>query len=136
MKSLQCDFIECSEPSLYFVRLEDAIRPLSLPIKLNGAEVKVCRDHSTKIKDEYMKAKEKSIVRTEFYKVKKVLERIPFVVIKDDKIVLECQRCNMQWIPDNFEHLPQLCSKCRNKYWQTKRTVFHAGNFGGAANPK
>ncbi len=42
------------------------------------------------------------------------------VLIKGNR----CSRCGYEWVPRDFEDVPETCPKCRSPYWSKKKVRF------------
>lgn len=39
----------------------------------------------------------------------------------------KCGRCGYEWVPRDFEEIPETCPKCRSPYWNKKRVKQYKG---------
>jgi len=39
-----------------------------------------------------------------------------------------CECCEHQWVPCNKDEKPLVCPKCKNPYWNKRRTTGGAGS--------
>ena len=143
MDNIRCDYIECNNLASHYLRLKQVIGPLlgSLTSSLLNTDVttKICKYHKGLIQLKYETARERSIVREQFYDPKKLFEKIPFIIDKGPHHLLECQRCFCQWAPTSFDpnqsyygKLPSKCKYGNHSSWQNvkrREASINKGNF-------
>ena len=45
-----------------------------------------------------------------------------------------CSRCSYEWVPHNFDDVPETCPKCRSPYWNKAKIRFKKGDKKNAKN--